>query len=533
MTKEISADFLYTTMKEIVVLGHRVSGSEEERAAANYIAGALREAGFRDVSYEPFQIRCYSAEKPSLVAIIEGKQYAIPSEPIWYTKGGHIRAKAVNLGLGLSRNFREKDINGKVVIVESKILLNYYPTHSLLETYQQAVAGGALGFIAWIDAPYDLAPRYNHLKEDEPEGSIPGLLLTRADGVFLDNLIKKATTEVEIEMKLKSKEWEAETGDVVGYLPGSEDVIIVGSHYDSVYSGAVDNAAANAGLIALAHYVVTLGRQRPTFVFCAHPGHEVNVGAREFVARHQDLIKRAYGYLSIDGFGSSGFSWNTRGVMPTGSDEKRGISVSDNPFLLNLSIEAVKKYNLLPAAYVPASEIIFNRDLEGRFYELGVPTLMIIGKPIWYHTRADTPDKITPDQLFRSYLAHAEILKQMVAAGAERIKTHDRKSYEEVVSSLMPENIKEIGWEKARGLSFGFLPDPCFVGEPTLFFINDFANPDEVLVDISWDFGDGKRARGPFAFNVYDTSGRYMLKVTLTDSGGFRCTYESVLWVEG
>ena len=510
MKTEITADFLYQTMNEIVALGHRVSGSAAEKAAADYISSSLKNAGLSNVTYETFEIRGYEADEPRLVAGINANEYRIPAHPIWYTKGGQVKAPAVNLGLGSSADFRTADVEGKIAVVESKILMNYYPTHSLLETYHQAAAGGALAFIAWVDAPYELAPRYNHLKEDEPAGAIPGLLLARADGLFLDHLLKHSPGEVQLDIRLKSREWPVQTGDVIGYLPGSDD----------------------AGLIALAMYAATLETRAPTLVFCAHPGHEVNVGAREFVVNHADLVKRAFAYLSLDGFGSTGFSWDKTGVVPTGSDEKRGISVSDNPLLLKHAVEAVKKHNLLPAAYVPASDIIFNKDLEGRFYDLGVPTLMVIGKPIWYHTPADTPDKITPDQLFRSFQAHADMLKGIIDAGADQIKANDRRPYDEVLSAVMPGRVKTAGWEKGRSLSFGFIPEPSAAGEPTLFFISDFANPDEVLVEVKWDFGDGQTARGPVVFNVYRAPGRYVVKTTLTDTGGYCSRFNRVLWVE-
>jgi hypothetical protein len=528
---KITAEFLYTTMQEIVGLGHRVSGSSEERAAADYIAAALTAEGFSEVSYEPFRIRAYAAESCSLKAWANEKEYSLPAHPIWYTRGGKVKAWAVGLGLGSPRVFRDAAVKNKVAVVESKILLNYYPTHSLLETYHQAAAAGASAFVAWIDAPYELVPRYNHLKEDEPPGPIPGLLLGRADGVFLNCLLNQTRGNVELEVTLDSKEWPAETGDVVGFLPGSDEVVIVGSHYDSVYAGAVDNAAANAGLIGLAHFATALETPRPTLVLCAHPGHEVNVGAREFVARHADLLQRTGAYLSLDGFGSTGFSWNPAGVTPTGADEKRGISVSENPFLLKTAIEAIKKHHLLPAAYVPASDIVFNKDLEGRFYAAGVPIVMVIGKPIWYHTRGDTPDKITPDQLYRSYLAHAEILQAIVKAGARQIRADDRQPHEAVIAAVLSGHIKAAGWQERRSVSFGFLPEPSFAGEPTLFFISDFANPDEVVIDLQWDFGDGHTARGPVTFNVYDKPGRYTVKITLTDTGRYRSTFERVLWV--
>ncbi|MEW5723074.1 MAG: M28 family peptidase [Thermodesulfobacteriota bacterium] len=522
---------LHRIMTDLVGLGPRVSGSEAEKAAAEYIARAFRQAGLTGVAYESFSIRNYALEEASLVARSGGRTYELPGHPFWYAAGGRVTAPAVFLGLGGISDFRSADIRGKIVVVESRILLNYLPTHFLLQTYHQAVAGGAAGYLVFVNAPYDLAPRYNHLKEDEPPGPIPALLLTYHDGLLLRHLLEGQPGGAEIELSVRAREWPAETGDVVGWLPGSKEVIIVGSHYDSVYAGAADNAAANAGLIALARWAAARPGLKPTLVFCAHPGHEVNVGARSFVARHADLLADACLYLSLDGFASSGYVWSPSGVIPTGRDEKRGISLSDNPLLLDLAVAAVKEQGLLPAAYVPASDIVFNKDLEGRFYETGVPFLMIIGKPIWYHTRADTADLITPDQLRRSFLAHAGILDQALAAGPRRIKDQDRRPHDEVIRRYLRPEAPEMGLQGGRGLAFGILPDCVPVGEPAWFFLNDFANAGEVVLDMAWDFGDGQAGRGPITGHVYPRPGRFEVTVTLTDSSGARSRFHDVLWV--
>jgi hypothetical protein len=527
--KKITDKFLHGTMREIVGLGHRVSGSDAERAAAEYIMRHFKKAGLSDVAYEPFSIRYYEPGTTVLSARLGGESWTIPAHPMWYTAGGAVKGGAVSLGLGAPRDFSDRDIRGRIAVVESRVLLNYYPTHSLLGTYHQAAAKGAAAYIACIDAPLDLAPRYNHLHEDEPPGPIPGIILTRSDGKFLMDLLGREGLELEISMT--SSEKQAGTGDVIGFLPGTEEYIFIGSHYDSVYDGAVDNAAANAGLIALAYAFAGRKGKRPTLCFAAHPGHEINIGAREFVKRHEDIIRRAYLYLSLDGFGSSGYIWGPHGVTATGADEKRGISASGNPVLLAAAVDAVKKYNLLPAAYVPASDIIFNKDLEGRFYQAGVPTLMIIGKPIWYHTVHDTPDKVTPDQLRRSFLAHEKILRTMIKTPAGTVRGSDRRARDQVTAGVIKRPVKEGGLLDGRSVSFGCIPEPATAGEPVLCFINDFTNPSEVIVEVQWDFGDGAVGHGPVLAHVYARPGRYTLAVSVTDTSGCRTTVSQGLWV--
>ncbi|MFX1238878.1 MAG: M28 family peptidase, partial [Promethearchaeota archaeon] len=46
---------------------------------------------------------------------------------------------------------------------------------------------------------------------------------------------------------------------IIGTLPGkSEDIILIGTHTDSTFTGAFDNAAANSGLIFLAKYYANI-----------------------------------------------------------------------------------------------------------------------------------------------------------------------------------------------------------------------------------------------------------------------------------
>ena len=516
---------------DLVSMGPRITGSDAEGAAADYIMRAFDAAGLERTAVEPFQIRSYEARKPSLIARGKDFEYTIPAEAIWFTESGTVTAPAVDMGMGTPRDFSTKDPKGKVAVVKSRVLLNYYPTHSMLATYRQAEAAGASAYIAWIDAPFDLAPRYNHLKEDQPAGKIPGLLLTRGDGMFLQFLLDAHGEALSVEVSLDASETIAETGDIVGYLPGTDDVVIIGSHYDSVFEGAVDNAAANAGLIALAHWACERKGTLPTLIFCAHPGHEVNVGAREFVKNHTEEINRAFLYFSLDGFASTGFSWNPDGVAPTGGDEKRAVSVSDNPLLLSIAVDAIRSHRLLPAAYVPASNIIFNRDLEGRFYEMGAPTLMVIGKPIWYHSAEDTPDKLTPEQLYRSFLAHADILDGVIAAGADKIRGADRSPHETVIGGFLSGKPRETGTGDGTAVAFGCLPEPARAGEPTLFFINDFAHGNDVVVDIIWGFGDGGAARGPVLPHTYTEPGRKIVRLSMVDASGSTASFERVLWV--
>lgn len=47
-----------------------------------------------------------------------------------------------------------------------------------------------------------------------------------------------------------SKRGPATSNTIIGTLPGkTDDIILIGTHTDSTFVGALDNAAANSGLI--------------------------------------------------------------------------------------------------------------------------------------------------------------------------------------------------------------------------------------------------------------------------------------------
>ena len=71
---------------------------------------------------------------------------------------------------------------------------------------------------------------------------------------------------------------------------------------------------------------------------------------------------------------------------------------------------------------------------------------MIIGKPVFYHTKYDTIDKCTPDQLERAAKAHAYIIEKIqelpaadiISADAQEINMQNYISKKEASSKYDP-----------------------------------------------------------------------------------------------
>ncbi len=532
-TDPLNGARLMNTLHEFVRLGHRRCGTPVERAAAEYIQRHFQAIGLQDVRLEEFPIHRWDAQNWELKIEATSEQvYSIPCLPMGYspsTPPDGLHARLCYAGYGTPADFERVKVAGKVAVIESKVILNFQPAYKLFQAEQVAALHGAQALVVLLDAAENLTPAYTE-REEQGDLPIPVFLVGREDANMVRYVLHQ-TDEVQAHLHLEVTLEEATTQDVVGTLPGGEDgYLIIGSHYDSTYSGAVDNAGSNAALLALAEYFAAkpLSQRPKTMLFVAHPGHEISVGARHFINVRQAMLPNVAAYISLDGFGSTGWLFeHDGGAVQTGADEKRGITISSNPLILRLVAEAIRKHRLLPAAYVPAETIVFNPDLEGRFYAAGVPVLMIIGKPLWYHTPLDTPDKCTPDQLERSARAHAEILEGLLQIPTQELRNADR--------SLSPTDLPALFTPDAEAeaptLCLHVTPDPLRVGAPGIFYFIDFRDVRHLVVHLEWDFGDGTRASGHFVPYVYSQPGRYTVSVRATNDAGKVGSASRIVWV--
>ncbi len=526
---------LFTVMNNLVAFGHRYPGSDAEKKAARYMLDNLRDGGL-DVTYEEYEARCYRYSRQVVKASDREQTFEFQSHPIWLSKGGRVKAPVYHAGYGLEpvENWIH-EVKGKIVFMESKLFMTVFPTQLVNHIYRAAEDAGAAGFVAWIDLPCGMRGRYDEIHEDHYNyGKIPGAVICREDGLLLEDLYKSSGEELTLEIEGDGEVFTDKSGDIFGLIPGNEHILAIQTHYDSTHSGAVDNAAANAAWIHILKELNRLKGDHLTIMICGNSGHENCIGARHFMERHRDLIERTYACINFDGLAAIGYSWSERGVIPTGRDDLRFVHTSDNPMLLKMVCEKLEKYHMLPANYAPLSTSIANEDLEGMYYDLEIPTLLVIGKPIWYHTDRDTPDKVEPEQLYRAAACHYEIILELLKMDPEELKANDRRPHEEVVKKLIPEEENVI--EKCRsdlGYTFNIIPPLPKAGERIYMYQTSVVHDPGVIIDTVWDFGDGTEAgRGQFTSHVYETSGKKTLTVRLYDDKGNVVTYKREFWVK-
>jgi hypothetical protein len=229
-------------------------------------------------------------------------------------------------------------------------------------------------------------------------------------------------------------------------------------------------------------------------------------------------LEKTAAYITIDGIGSDNYKEIDGKAVKTDRDEVRGAFISPNTILANTILPLLKKHRLQPAALIMADIMCPNEDLEGRFSDAGVPIVDIIGKPIWYHTEEDTPDKCTPAQLERGTRAHMEIIEKLDERSVEELRA-SQGALQDPASLVV-----EGAFEKTPTIDFTCLPDAPKAGEPALIYVEDFDDREGVLVDMQWDVGGETGSKGPALLHVFDSPAEYTIELTVTNDLGARGT---------
>ncbi|MEX2725311.1 MAG: M28 family peptidase [Candidatus Freyarchaeota archaeon] len=536
-TVKISGQELYQTMKDLCDFGYRIAGTPPAEKAEKYIYQKLKEAGLPQVELKPFSFTRWWSDRHEL-KIIAKETPGIPSDqsietfPVYFsgsTNPEGVTTQMVYVGYGTPTDFQATDVKDKIVLIDSKMILNFHPTFTVFGSLRLAKEKGALGAVIINGSPLD-AISYIFLGEgiEGWENRLPALSVNNDDGNYLKTLCTRSQGKLTVKLVEEVKTEKAKSNIIVGTLPGrSDDIILIGTHTDSTFTGAVDNAGANAGLIALAkHYAqAPLKKREKTMMFVGWTGHEAAfLGVNNFVQMHKDLLNKIVTFIMLDGFGSKGwYNQADGGVVETGLDEKRGLFISDNPVLIPFVMEAALKYNLLPAAYVSAKSLPVS-DL-GPFIRAGIPSILVIGKPVMYHTKYDTPDKCTPEQLERSAKAHIHFIDKIQETPSQKIKEADGKL----------KDINEFVTKKQEVTiptgSFTVTPNPVAEGSPAIFHVAVFTAPQSIILDLTWDFGDGNKAKLPITVHAYQKAGTYEATLKFIDNYGNTGTAKKIVRV--
>jgi hypothetical protein len=402
---EIDEDKLWSHVEYLCDIGEKFSGTKESKKAVDYFVSEVKKEGVPIDVYEFESYLSYPSHdrsKDASLKIIEPDEMDIQCQS--HAMSGStkfLEAELIDIGPGDEIDYKEKDVKGKIVLVDFAAL--WAP-----ERLWIAQKKGAVGQITVSGDPviHDMivttiwgTPTRESSKRIP---KIPILSVTNKDGAKLREYCKKGRVKVSLKVDIW-KGWKKIYLPVVS-IPGSEDpekYFLIHGHFCSWGDGMTDNVGGDAQFIEMAKIFWKHRDKLKRGVKIAWwPGHSHGrySGSTWFVDQFwDDLNKNCIGQMNID----------SPGVI--GATEWRSYSSSDLKYFNQENMKEFSEKIIDDKIPVRNSTWVF-RAGDQSFTGIGIPRLgcntnipedsPLKGKTTgggaggwWWHTLQDTIDK--------------------------------------------------------------------------------------------------------------------------------------------
>jgi aminopeptidase YwaD len=438
-----------------IIAHHRIQSSPGYRQAAHFCLGRLREAGLaadifsfpgdgvtefwgypipQEWTAQSATLRLVAPEKEArILADFRDVKIALIQRSLATPEGG-VEAEVVVLEDGEEEDeYKGLDLKGKVVLTRGDI-------GRVRELAVQQ--HGAVGIL--YDGMRESPPvrpllglpdarQYTSFWWEDAAEEIPtrcfGFVLTPQQGEWLRRLVRAEAREdrtVRVHAEVDASAYAGHGEDVEALIPGetAEEVWLV-AHLCHPQPSANDNASGAATLLetarALARLVETgkLPKPRRGLRFLLVPEM---TGTYAYLAGHEDLIPNVVAALNLDMVGEDQAQTGST-LLLTGAPLSTP-TVSDDLLVLIMQFLSCDAKDLMGS-----SEYALFRWTETPFSggsdhyiltdpTVGIPCPMLLQWPDkFYHTSADTIDKVDPDMLARVGAAAAAYLWWFATAG--------------------------------------------------------------------------------------------------------------------
>lgn len=405
----------------------RVPGSLYDAMTATWLERRFTEAGLSQVRQDRYDLPDpeWMLDTVALdVAAASGpvsllSAFTPDQSPVTTPEG--LSAEVIDIGDGSPGARAGLNLTGKIALVHSRVagIAYDHPARALVPEIEQT---GIAGLILAIRQPGD--PQTRYAVQPGPlrfrVTRIPWMTISGADARTLVGLMAQTQDGAPLKARMSVQGRLTPPGvsqNVMGVIPGrTDEVMLITAHTDSRWEGATDNASGISLLLGLARHFASRPRPERKLVFVATGGHHngPSSGQKRIIAAHPELIARCALIVNLEHVGSR--EPDGRG----GLEERAGPNVmfvpNQNPDLLRL-VEAGVAAHGVPVLRPVQTFWTADYYVHAR---LGTPAVMILQPSFWYHTEADTPDKIDPDGLAAMARLHADLI-----AGADAVSNAD------------------------------------------------------------------------------------------------------------
>ena len=447
-------DTIYSYAEDLYNMGARRPGTEAGTEAQTYVKDKFTEFGLTDVSIIPSQTKLYTCDNYSLTLDGESKDCCyINYSGCDLTYGdfatGDVTAQMVYVGTNTSSTV---DVTGKIVVADITFQsmpyvagnfignLVYDPnnTFGLLDTKDVVYMGdsftdsyfyymeqGAAGYIGILTDYYDSCEYYSEDYTYYGAMAIPGVFVSNSVGEEIKAAIKEDAS-VNATLNLQGRLAEVDAGAVVGYVKGqSEDTIMVQCHYDSITSGAVEDASGMSCMLALAKMYAQIPSEdlQKSILFIATDTHFSDYDTQDAV------VEALFGddcnivaNLCIEHICKE-YEINDDGtISDTGEVDARIVFVSGSDTLINIVNEEFVRHGMDRTLVLPATLLGENLCTDAdEFYQEGIPVCNLISSPVYLYSSDDTLDKIAKDELRPTCETFSDILWRFMSVESSEL----------------------------------------------------------------------------------------------------------------
>jgi len=442
--KRPNSNEIFAWISEICQTPHRRPGTPEGHKAEQWVAKKLKELGLENVTLDPIPITVWRAKSWSLK--VEDKE--VPCFFIVntaFTGQNGVTAPLIYVGEGKPKDFTKTDVSGKIVVAEvpfpympTGLLINalkilgasYYvsdPDNSLtLKTGQYLnfvrtnFIGGSTEKNAPVNDVYWLAFK-NRAKaiclilKNQPSNSnshygpydgimkpMPGLWIGKYDGI---ELRKKAKAGAMAKLVLVGDTALGKMHNVWGVLPGrSDEIIMITSHHDAPFKGAVEDGSGVAQVLAQAKIWSRVPKEKRarTLIFVIDAGHFYgSQGGHFFAKEHKDLMNRTRVLITLEHLGGKEVKEKNKKYVETNELALTVMFTSTDALTIATVFNALKRKPVKKTVPIAADLLAPapTSDAAGYVLEAGVPVISWIGCPYYLLDEYDTLDMIAKNEL--------------------------------------------------------------------------------------------------------------------------------------
>jgi len=385
----------------------RLSGSEEERAAAEYVAGELRTMGYEVRILEHDAYISLPGKSTLHVTAPQSREIRCITHSMGRpTDPRGVTAELVYAGPGEPDDYARSGAAGKFALVEGRAT----PQHAVNAT--KAGARGLVCISGRVAHEMCCSPVWGN-----PSAGTVGALPTvhlfsvdKADGEALRDLCRQRRVEIRATADVQTG-W-TRTPIVQADLPpehpaAEQTFVLFSGHLDSWYLGAMDNGSANAAMLEvarlMAHRRTALRRGLRVVMWSGHSHGRYSSSAWYADTFFVELDDRCVAHVNTDALGGVGADTFGTNSMPETAA---------------LAVDATHR-----VARAPMDAHRVGRNSDQSFHGVGIPCILGVvskqadgGTGWWWHTPHDTLDKIDPARLTRDARIFADVVGRLATS---------------------------------------------------------------------------------------------------------------------